>query len=236
MKKIITLTAAAIRKLHKKISTEKILVLGDSHVSVFNTFYFILKFPFKYFKVVSVGGATASGLENPRSKTQAYKIFNEALEKKDYDRIIIMLGEVDTGFVIWYRAKKYNTDVEKMFNQTIETYSKFIQKSSEYADTIIISTPLPTIDDNAVGEVAHARREVKTSQKERTELTLRFNSTIESFCQKNNIKYINLDNQSLGENGLVKNYLKNHDPKDHHYDNKKYTKMLIKNLKAHLNA
>ncbi len=235
MKSIIRLTSTAIRRLNQNISTEKILVLGDSHVSVFHSYYFILNFPFKYFKVVSVGGATASGLENPRSKTQAFKIFNEALEKKDYDKIIIMLGEVDTGFVIWYRAKKYNTDVEEMFNKTVETYTKFIKKSSEYADTIVISTPLPTISDNAVGEVAHARREVKASQKERTELTLKFNSTIENFCKKNSIKYINLDNQSLGEDGLVKDCLKNPDPKDHHYDNKKYSKMIIKNLKAYLN-
>lgn len=235
MKNIIRLTSAAIRRLNKNISTEKILVLGDSHVTVFHSYYFILNFPFKYFKVVSVGGATASGLENPRSKTQAFKIFNEALEKKDYDKIIIMLGEVDTGFVIWYRAKKYNTDVEKMFNKTVETYIKFIKKSSEYAEAIIISAPLPTIDDNSVGEVAHARREVTASQKERTELTLKFNSETENFCQKNGIKYINLDNKSLGEDGLVKEYLKNPDPKDHHYDNKKYAKMIIENLKAYLN-
>lgn len=235
MKKIIKLTSTAIRMINKKISTEKILVLGDSHVSVFHSYYFILNFPFKYFKVVSVGGATASGLENPRSKTQAFKIFNEALEKKDFDKIVILLGEVDTGFVIWYRAKKYNTDIEKMFSKSVETYTKFIKKSSEYAETIVISAPLPTIDDKSVGEVAHARREVKVSQKDRTELTLKFNSATENFCQKNGIKYINLDNQSLGEDGLVKEYLKNPDPKDHHYDNKKYAKMIIENLKACVN-
>ncbi len=37
--------------------------------------------PWYKFKVVSVLGATVSGLENPNSKTNAVNIYNEALKK-----------------------------------------------------------------------------------------------------------------------------------------------------------
>ena len=219
------------RKLQKLLASETILVLGDSHAEVFNSSYFIKAFPFKYFQVVSVGGATASGLENPRSKTQAYKIFIDAVNKKNYHKIIVMLGEVDTGFVIWYRASKYDQPVDEMYKKTIDTYSKFIKQLSYHAPIIVISTPLPTIDDKSVGEVAHARKEVKASQKDRTELTLKFNQEIEIFCKKNKINHINLDELSLGSDGLVKPTLKNKDNKDHHYDISAYSRLIIPELK-----
>ena len=223
-----------LNKIQYFLANERILVIGDSHVLVFKHYNFKLHFPFKYFEVVSVGGATASGLENPNSKTQAYKIFNKALQHKQYNKIIIMLGEVDTGFVIWYRAKKYNENVERMLIDAVNKYTKFIKKASSFANTIVISTPLPTIDDNSVGEVVNARKEVDVFQYERTKLTIKFNKLVEDFCKKNNIKYLNLDMQSLGENGLVKKQLKNKNPADHHYDTKEYSKLIIKNLKKYL--
>ncbi len=89
------------------IAKEKIYVLGDSHVLVFKHPYFKLNFPFKNFEICSVMGATASGLYNPQSKTQAYPIFKEKIRSiSKGKKIIIMLGEVDTGFIIWYRANK----------------------------------------------------------------------------------------------------------------------------------
>ena len=220
-----------IRKLHKKLAHHTILVLGDSHVAVFHNIRFLIAFPFTRFEVVSVGGATASGLENPRSKTQANKIFKEALYTKRYDHIIVMLGEVDTGFVIWYRAKKYNESVEKMFSQAVQNYCKLIETLRFKAPVTVISTPLPTIDDSSRGEVAHARKEITASQVERTDLTIYFNTTIQNYCQQHGINYINLDKLSLGPNGIVKNELKNKKPTDHHYDSNKYALLIIQELK-----
>ncbi|BDY13545.1 SGNH/GDSL hydrolase family protein [Hydrogenimonas cancrithermarum] len=231
MKKLLSKLSTVVRFFHKKLARETILVLGDSHVTVFHNFRFMLHFPFKYFQVVSVGGATASGLENPRSKTQAYNIFNDTVAKKDFDKIIIMLGEVDTGFVIWYRASKYNTTVEEMFHQAVDKYTAFISRLAARSKLIVISTPLPTIDEKSKGEVAHARKEVKASQLDRTKLTLKFNKAIENYCKEHHIDMINLDNQSLGKNGLVIQELKNKIPTDHHYDADAHAKLIISELK-----
>ena len=77
---------------------QEILVLGDSHSPIFNHPLFKEKFPNLFFNVLTVIGATASGLENPNSTTQAYPVFREAVRQTAAKQVIVMLGEVDTGF------------------------------------------------------------------------------------------------------------------------------------------
>ena len=210
---------------------QEILILGDSHSPIFNHRLFKKSFPHLSFNVVTVIGATASGLENPNSTTQAYPIFREAVKNSTTKRAVVMLGEVDTGFVIWYRAQKYNESVTAMMEKAISSYSHFLLELKTQFDVICISTPLPTIqDNNDWGEVANARREVKTSQIERTALTLEFNRTMQEFCEKNGICYLMLDNESLGENGIVKTTLLNSNPQDHHYDAEIYATLLVEKL------
>lgn len=221
-----------ISRIYRWISSllkdEILLVLGDSHALVFGHWWFKIIFPTKVFNICAVGGATASGLENPNSKTQARKEFERALRTWQYDkRIIVMLGEVDTGFVIWYRAEKYHTSVEKMLNQAITSYGQLLDQASQYGKLIVISTPLPTIEDNNDwGEVANQRRSVKATQLERTALTLRFNQAIERLCSDRGIIFVSLDKESIGSNGLVRTCLKNKNPLDHHYDPFRYALLL----------
>ncbi|RMG92897.1 MAG: SGNH/GDSL hydrolase family protein [Zetaproteobacteria bacterium] len=205
-----------------------VLVVGDSHVQVFEHSCLREAFPWVAFDVVWVGGATASGLENPNSKTQASHLLREPLySKKRYDQIFVNLGEVDVGFVIWYRAQKYQADVEVMMEMALENYQAYIREASQVAPVIVISVPLPTIaDDNDWGEVANLRREVKASQRERTRLTLAFNRRMEEWCGHNEIDYLGLDDCSLGEDGLIAPKLLNEDPADHHYNPEIYALML----------
>jgi len=164
-------------------ANESILVLGDSHAGVFGYWRFRYYFWRKKMIMCHVQGATASGLQNPSSKTQAAEIFQQALKEESYDRVFLQLGEVDTGFVIWYRSNKYNVPVEEMFKQAVEQYEKLILAAKERTPVVVFSTPLPTIsDDNIWGEVANLRKDVKASQLERTTLTLKFNKAIEEFC------------------------------------------------------
>jgi hypothetical protein len=209
----------------------EILVLGDSHTPVFNHPSFTSAFPEDHFNVVTVIGATASGLENPNTKTKAYPIFKDALKHSTAETVIVMLGEVDTGFVIWYRAQKYQESVEAMAQRAVTSYSRFLLEIAEKSKVICVSTPLPTIQDgNDWGDVANARREVTASQLERTKLTLEFNQEMQAFCQQHHITYIMLDQMCLGENGLVKNELMNTNPNDHHYDADRYAALLIGQL------
>ncbi|MGZ4996491.1 MAG: hypothetical protein ACXV8J_01485 [Methylobacter sp.] len=53
----------------------------------------------------------------------------------------LMLGEVDTGFVIWYRAQKYQESAATMMNQAIASYSGFLVELKMRFEVVCISTP-----------------------------------------------------------------------------------------------
>lgn len=213
-----------------------VLVVGDSHIQVFEHPYFQEAFPWITFDVVWVGGATASGLENPNSKTRACHLLREPLQSnKKYNRVIVNLGEVDVGFVIWYRAQKYQADIEEMMDLALRNYQAYIQEASQVAPVIVISVPLPTIDDdNDWGEVANLRREVKASKWERTQLTLTFNRKMAAWCERNHVSFVDLDGCSLGEDGYVSPKLLNDDPRDHHYKQDIYAQLLTMHLRPYL--
>lgn len=222
--------------LTKRMLREEILVLGDSHTSIFKHKALRGCVPGSFFNVINIGGATASGLANPNSKTQAYQRFREALADTKAKRVIVMLGEVDTGFIIWYRARKYHESVESVMAKTIGNYTDFLLEVQAHPATVLcISTPLPTIKDgNDWGEIANARKEVSASQIDRTELTLRFNQHIRAFCESHGIGFISLDEKSLGPDGTVDPGLLNSNPNDHHYEPAAYAKLLIEPLREKL--
>jgi len=212
---------------------EEVLVLGDSHAVVFNNPVFRKEFPNCYFRVISIGGATVSGLKNPNSVTQAMPRFKKGLERSQAKKVVILLGEVDTGFVIWHRACKYNESVTEMLNIAAESYQKFLAHVNKVKQVVCISTPLPTIKDGEnKGVVANLRKEIVASQLERTELTIEFNRIIESFCKTNKIAYLSLDKVSLGQDGLVCKKLLNNDIYDHHYNGKRYSELIASELKT----
>ena len=218
--------------IFQKHACKEILVLGDSHALIFSNRSFRMAFPYYYFNVVSVGGATISGLENPNSKTQALPIFMDNLKTSTAETIIILLGEVDTGFVIWYRSEKYGVSVSEMMDNALRNYQDFLLLLSKEHQVICVSTPLPTIKDGQDwGEIANARRGVETSQIDRTKLTLRFNNHMKEFCRINKIGYLNFDNESIGEAGVVSSKLLNKNPNDHHYEPRAYINMIIPKLK-----
>lgn len=180
LKQLNTLTRESAYRLARFVRRQfqqEILVVGDSHAAVFNSKVLLWAFPGVFFNVVSVGGAAASAINNPNSKTQAYRIFKDEIANFHGKKVVVMLGEVDTGFVIRYRAKKYGANVADMLVRTVEVYMGFIQGLSERYEVIVVSTALPTIPDGAsLGEVVIARKEITASQKARTDLTLAFSS------------------------------------------------------------
>jgi hypothetical protein len=196
-----------------------VLVLGDSHALVFSSEQMKILFPEYSFEVTSVGGATVSGLKNPNAVTQAMPQYMSALETTTANTVIVMLGEVDTGFVIWYRAQKHGSSVEQMLQQALENYQKLLLDVASRFHVICVSTPLPTIRDNMDwGEVANLRKEVKASLSDRTSLTIKFNTLMEAFCVREDISHLNYDSCSMDESGTLKASLRNPDPNDHHYN------------------
>jgi hypothetical protein len=213
---------------------QDILVLGDSHAVVFEHPLFGQCFPNVTLQPTIVYGATASGMENPNdSKTQAYPLFMRTLAENAAPKVIVTLGEVDTGFVIWHRAVKYQESIHAMMDRALRAYMKLLEEISATRDVLCLSTALPTIRDGTCwGEVANLRKEVTATQRERTALTLVFNHRIQAFCLRRRIDYLMLDPVSLGADGLVREELRNPNPGNHHYEAESYASLIIPRLAA----
>ena len=209
----------------------KILVIGDSHAGIFSDSELQAHYQNYEFEVVSIGGATVSGLSNPNSKTQALPAFNSAISKSSAYLAIFLIGEVDTGFVIWHHAQKNKIDIYSSLERALKNYQTLIIDASRRLEVLCISAPLPTIKDGQdLGEIANARKEITASQRERTSLTIEFNRLMEQFCLRHSIAYINLDEASLGPDGLVSADLLHHDPTDHHYNPYAYAQLISSRL------
>lgn len=234
IQRVIRRVKQLVKKTLVNLRYERVFVLGDSHAHVFKFInnHSSLK---QFFDVMVVGGATAMGMVNPNSKTDCLNLFRGKLKGvKKHQKILILLGEVDTGFVIWYRALKHGLSVESQFERSLENYFEFVRDllAKGYTNICLMSAPLPTIKDNhgKHGEIANLRSEVKNSIEERTDLTLEYNKRLAEFATQNDIQFLGLDTDLLGKNGIIDSRYLNSDPLDHHCDHKFYSEMIVKRL------
>lgn len=202
----------------------KILCCGDSHTMVFK--YCNTKQTNYQFDVCEVGGATAQGAVNPNSKTNALNIFTKKIyNTTKADKLLIMLGEVDCGFVIWVRSKKYNISVDEQLNTSINNLFSFIKNilnNTNYKnnDIIITGSILPTIKDSTnLNFLKGARSEVTVSQLDRTKKTLEYNNLLKNKCKKYGYIYIDITDDIIGNDGIVKTVFLNKNITDHHLSN-----------------
>ena len=147
--------------------------LGDSHTNIFEHIHHYYPWWHTRFEITVVKGATALGLVNPNSRTQAFQVFdlviNQAKRKTSF---LFCMGEVDCGFVIWYRAEKNQVPIENQISKSFTNYSNYIDsvRRRGFSDIIIYSVPLPIIDESLDwGESSNLRKEVKATKRDRTD-------------------------------------------------------------------
>jgi hypothetical protein len=209
--------------------------LGDSHTKMFEYLHTLNVLKKTTISCCTIGGATALGLVNPNSKTNALQILRKqisSISRKHH--LLFMLGEVDCGFVIWYRAAKYQIPVEVQFEQSLENYQEFVLSTyaKGYHRIILSCVPLPTIyDGQDWGVIANARSEVKATLLQRTELTCRYNDRLRSFCDNHDLKFLDFREDMLDTaSNLLKPELRNSDPFDHHLSSEAMTPILTQKL------
>lgn len=213
----------------------KILCCGDSHTRVFD--YCNSRQNEFVFDVCEVGGATAQGVVNPNSKTDALAIFEKKINSTRADKILIMLGEVDCGFVIWVRSNRYNISIDDQINNSVNNLFTFVDniiatKKYTNKDIIICGSILPTIKDNTDKKFLNGvRSEVDVSQLERTKKTIEYNNLLKINCHKYGYNYIEIVNDILGKDGIIRDEFLNSNSADHHLDNEKTYKLWLSKLK-----
>lgn len=224
-----------MRKIRSMFS-QTIHVFGDSHAEVFKKINEKSSLSLTFFDVCWIGGATAQGLRNPKSKTDAISIYKKKIRsiKNKKRKMFFLLGEVDTGFVIWYRSQKYGEQVDSQLQNSLDAFIDFIEwvRKEGFNNLYVLSVPLPTIiDGQDFGEVANARAEVKASQLERTQLTLRYNKKLQESASKIGYKFISTDGYLLNPStGLIYDKYMNKDKTNHHLDEDEYIKAIHQEL------
>jgi hypothetical protein len=98
----------------------------------------------------------------------------------------VVLGEVDCSYIIWRRAAREGIPVDEQLEWTLDRYLALLSDVRRYSRraVLVFSAPRPTLPDNSEewGEIARRRVDVTATQRERTELTLRFNAEVARRC------------------------------------------------------
>jgi hypothetical protein len=222
-----------VRKILYRKASRNVLVIGDSHVRVFENWRFLWAFPHTRFNVVYVPGSTAYGIANRASQTGAYTTFTAALEQQGHDMVLVNLGEVDTAYMLWRSAERSKKNINDLMLLAVKNYCVFLQDIQQKHPIVVLSACLPTLTDQADSQddVARVRSSVKVSQQERTALALEFNARVAEFCAANAIPYLNCGPAALGVNGIVRDEWMNQEKPDHHYARPPYARWLAKALK-----
>lgn len=177
------------------------------------------------FRVVSIDGASAQGVVNPNSKTDALNHFRETLRQINpakFDYVIVNLGEVDCGFVMWYRANKHNISIDDQLILSTTNLFNFVQDELrpifEASKIIINGSVFPVIGDNTDTQfLCGARKEVTASIVERTNLTTRYNQMLKAGAATNGYNYIDINNHVVDPTtNIVKPEFRRKNVHDHH--------------------
>ncbi|MBN3823113.1 SGNH/GDSL hydrolase family protein [Burkholderia sp. Ac-20384] len=222
--------AASVQKGGRK----RVLVLGDSHVRVFEHAWFVLLLPQVQFDVEYVPGATAIGIDNRHSITSALLRFTNRLHSSSHDWVLLNLGEVDTAYSLWKLVEFRSCPIPVLLDEAIRNYCDFITEVAESHRVAVLSAPLPTLADQAAphDETAAVRQQVAATQRERTELAREFNARVKAFCITHGVPYLDSSQDALGADGLVKSSWKHTRRFDHHYARGPYARSLVRQLKV----
>jgi hypothetical protein len=212
---------------------KRILVMGDSHIRVFEHSWFLFTLPGIRFDIEYVPGATAIGIVNRHSTTSALSSFMGTLATSDHDWVLLNLGEVDTAYSLWLLAEFRGCSIEELLDIAIDNYCSFITDVSAAHRVAILSAPLPTLADQAApqDETAAVRQQIPATQRQRTDLTLAFNARMKSFCLTHGVPYLDSSGEAQGPDGLVKRSWCRRRGFDHHYARWPYARCLVRQLK-----
>lgn len=208
--------------------------VGDSHIRMFKAagHMGLLRQPALF---LEIAGATASGLENPNSNTQALaQILGVLVPRRPNTLPVVHLGEVDCGFVIWWRASRYDEPVSALMDRAVRGYFELVDQllAAGYPTVVVTSATLPTLRDGAIGgEVANKRSEVTASLAERTALTLQFNRALAAESARRSLPFVDVSATMLDpRTGVVADSFRHKKATDHHLNPRRAARIWSKAL------
>lgn len=183
------------------MTDKKLLILGDNHLAYFTHALRSGLFYDWQHDTCEVPGATIIGQRNPNAPVNALNRFKRFLAPQDRNAtIVIQLGEVDCGFVMWYRAQHNDEPVLDQLRASLVAYFDFLHDLTRagFSDIVITGATLPAIRDGVDwGTTGNKRREVTATLAERTALTINFNNLLQAGAEKNGWRYLDITGEVL---------------------------------------
>jgi hypothetical protein len=214
--------------------------IGDSHARIFRYIARSRLLPEVRIQCLFVRGATALGLVNPRSKTNAVVMFKKFLERRPRTNLIfVMLGEVDCGYLLFYRAAKYDVPFREELERSVANYMEFVEwiKRTGFPHVVVCSVPPPTIEDGDLflGDVVKARREYHGTLTERVHATHEYNRLLREGEDRHGYRFLDLHTQLLDKKtGIVMSEFKNKQQYDHHLEEARVAPLFSERIRSFL--
>jgi hypothetical protein len=206
----------AVASLASLLGFRVIHCLGDSHIEVF----WWVKLPHTHFRVVSVGGATALGIANPRSQTNALLIFRALLKTLPArSEVVVMLGEVDCACLLFLFAQNGH-NIDQLFDRSVNNLCGFVKEVQVHGHRVIaIAVPPQIIEDytdwNNPGSL---RLQVRATWEERMRITRLYNERLEIWAAANDCPVVNVESDVIDPlTSRVAAPFRRADPDDIHY-------------------
>lgn len=170
------------------------IAFGDSHTRMFT--------PFVTDSCV-VGGASAYGLANPKSVTNARNIFTEFLSNHPNDVVISCLGEVDCNATVWRRR---DLTPSEYVDVAIAKYQRFL---SAFTNKFILSSVVFPIVRSYQSKEYMARKvkpraHVKVDGDIRALVVQLFNESLRALSDIHGHYFLNITSQTLNKYGRVR--------------------------------
>lgn len=182
------------------------IVLGDSHAEVFD--WINRQLGFEVFDVLKVPGATALGLLRPDSRTDALNKFRLKIQESgsEISNLIIMVGEVDCGFLCWLLQKEKGLDpyetLEKSVNNLVNMVNGFVASGKVVPHKVVVfAVPTPPKLNYSNPKFLHGlRRNVQLNRDQISTAIKFYNKKLEEATVYSGYRYIDLYTSLLSDN------------------------------------
>lgn len=175
--------------------SNKLIVFGDSHIEMYRPFVTDL---------CAVAGATAYGLINENSVTNAKGQFTSFITSTSSNYIISCLGEVDCNSLVW--KKRETMSWKDLVKESIDRYINFL---SQFSCKFIVScVPLPPVELYNVPPFSTKpaqpfRIQVDWDKRLRTDIVNYFNLSMFNLCKQNDIFFLDFTEETKNNSGLL---------------------------------
>ncbi|MDE1146600.1 MAG: SGNH/GDSL hydrolase family protein [Azospirillaceae bacterium] len=197
------------------------MVLADSHGHSFRRAVDLGLFPSRSVSVCANHDTTAAGLRNPNSFSRGLYQFRTVIKFMERSDILaIQVGEVDCGHLIWRRVEKGWT-LDEALAASLAGYQGFLDElhGMGFHKIILTGAILPLLSDDQIADGDEARRTVLVSQRDRTDLTLRYNAALRDIAHERGLRYVDItDDLTDPATGMADPAYRHPHPGDHHLE------------------